>query len=307
MVHAGVLIVIVDGLNEVSAATREKIASFAAAMSKGNVLIGTQPIEWDPPPNARVLDLLPFSREQSKDFLLSRPIGADPASRVHGVDYAAAVEAFLHRNLDTAPTEEDRNAAAQVLSNPFDLTLAADLLAQGLLPSATGLIDEAFRMADEGTPGEPGYRDIVGQSFPLLRFGRHAIAMRVEDRNWFKAEEFAAELPCLLDRKLLVPRAVRGPAGDEQRIQFRHDRVWDFFIAAAFSADPALWEEHLEDPRFRGAYLRIAETWPPEAATMVRDLLVISAAKRGDHTTSDEFIKRLEARKKVGRRRRAAE
>ena len=83
-----------------------------------------------------------------------------------------------------------------------------------------------------------------------------------------------------------------------ERIQFRHDRVWDFFIAAAFLGDPDLWAGHLADPRFRGAYLRIAETWVPEAAAKVRDRLVVTAAERGDHTVSDEFIKRLEARRR---------
>jgi len=248
--------------------------------------------------------MLPLRREQAREFLLSRPIGADTDSRLHGPDYTAAVDAFLRQNLDAAPTEEDHTAAAQVLANHFDLSLAADLLAQGLSPSATRLIDEAFRMADEGTQGVSGCRDVVGQPFPLVNFGCHAVAMRLEDRNWLKADEFAAEVPFLMDRKLLVPRTVRSPTGDEQRIQFRHDRVWDFFIAAAFNADPALWEIHLTDPRFRGAYLRIAETWPADAATKVRDDLIVSAARRGDHTTSDEFIKRLEARKKVRRRSR---
>jgi hypothetical protein len=60
-----------------------------------------------------------------------------------------------------------------------------------------------------------------------------------------------------------------------------------------------LWDEHLSDPRFRGAYLRIAETWPPAAAAKVRDRLIVAAAERGDHSTSDEFIARLEARKSL--------
>jgi hypothetical protein len=71
------------------------------------------------------------------------------------------------------------------------------------------------------------------------------------------------------------------------------------FIAAAFLSDPDLWAGHLADPRFRGAYLRIAETWAPEAAAKVRDGLVLTAAERGDHTVSDEFIKRLEARRRT--------
>jgi hypothetical protein len=212
--------------------------------------------------------------------------------------YAEAVSSFLHRALDEAPSEADRQAAELVLSNPFDLTFAADLLAQGFNPSATSLIDEAFRLADKGAAGEPGYRAVAGQPFPLTRFGTLAVAMRLEDRNWFKPDEFAPELPYLLRRRLLVQRALRGPSGaEEERIQFRHDRVWDFFIAAAFLEDPDLWAEHLADPRFRGAYLRIAETWPPEAAAKVRNLLVVAAAENGDHTTSDEFVRRLEARR----------
>lgn len=72
-IHAGALMVIVDGLNEVSADTREKIGTFARDMSKGDVLVGTQPIEWIEPPGAKVVDLLPLSREEAERFLLSRP------------------------------------------------------------------------------------------------------------------------------------------------------------------------------------------------------------------------------------------
>jgi hypothetical protein len=196
MVHAGRLMVIVDGLNEVAADTREKIASFAREMSKGDVLISTQPIEWQAPPGARILDLIPLDRVESERFLLSRPIGSDQNQTRHGAAYAEAVATFLRRSLDEAPTAEDRRAAELMLSNPFDLTFAADLLAQGYMPFATTLVDEAFRLADEGTRGQPGYRAVAGQPFPLVRFGRHAVAMRLEDRNWFKPDEFAGELTC---------------------------------------------------------------------------------------------------------------
>src|SRR6266498_4555479 len=268
-------------------------------MSKGDVLISTQPIEWQPPPGARILDLIPLERSEAEHFLLSRPVGSDKNQMCHGAAYADAVATFLRRALDEASSDDDRRGAELMLSNPFDLTFAADLLAQGSMPHATALIDEAFRLADEGEPGQPGYHGVAGQPFPLARFGRHAVAMRVEDRNWFKPVEFAAELACLLDRKLLVRRAVRGSAGTDERIQFRHDRVWDFFIAAAFAVDAALMEEHVADPRFRGAYLRIAETWEPSAAVRVREHLIVVAAEDGDHTTSDEFIKRLEARRRA--------
>ncbi len=143
----------------------------------------------------------------------------------------------------------------------------------------------------------------------MREFGRHAVKMRLEDRNWLNPDEFAAEASCLLEQKLLISRAVKGAAGVVDRLMFRHERVWDFFIAAAFSDDPDLWDAHVTDPRFRGAYFRIAETWDPESAKMVREQLSLGAAESGDHSTSDEFIKRLERRLRSAKRakRKAAE
>jgi len=301
-VHTRAIIVIIDGLNEVSADTRERVTAFARDISKGDIFIGTQPIEWRPPKGAHIVELLPFDRTEAERFLLTRPIGADASQNRHGEAYAQAVATFVSNALDDAPTDDDLRAAQLMLSNPFDLSFAADLLAQGTMPHATSLIDASFHLAEEGSSEQPGYRTVTGQPFPLVRFGRHAIAMRLEDRNWLKPDEFPAETSCLLTWKLLIPRAVRGAAGPVERAQFRHDRVWDFFIAAAFSSDPGLWVEHLKDPRFRGAYLRIAETWEPAQATLVRDELVVKAAESGDHTTSDEFIKRLETRRRARKR-----
>ena len=99
-----------------------------------------------------------------------------------------------------------------------------------------------------------GYRAVIGQPFPLVQFGNHAVAMRLEDRNWLKPDEFPAEIPCLLDRKLLVTRFVRGPDGsDVQRIQFRHDRVWDFFIAFGIVRQEA--PERVDVENTLGVYL----------------------------------------------------
>jgi hypothetical protein len=292
---------IIDGVNEVSADTREKVGAFARDMSKGDVFIGTQPIEWLPPKGAQIVDLIPLDRTETERFLLTRPVGLDTSQRRHGESYANAVAAFIKHALDEAPTEDDRRAATLMLSNPFDLSFAADLLAQGTMPNATSLIDASFRLADEGSIERPGYQSLVGQPFPLLAFGRYATMMRLEDRNWFKPDEFPAETSCLLTWKLLIQRAVKGAAGLVDRIQFRHDRVWDFFIAAAFAADPDLWASQISDARFRGVYLRIAETWEPAHARLVRDKLIVKAAESGDHTTSDEFIKRLEARRRTKR------
>jgi hypothetical protein len=130
MVHTRAMMVIIDGLNEVSADTREKVGAFARDMSRGNVLIGTQPIEWLPPKGAQVVDLMPLDRAEALRFLLTRPVGRDASQNRHGMAYADAVAAFVDHALDEAPTEDDRRAATLMLSNPFDLSFAADLLAQ---------------------------------------------------------------------------------------------------------------------------------------------------------------------------------
>ncbi len=290
LVYTRALTVIVDGLNEVSADTREKISAFARDMSKGHVIVATQPIEWRPPPNSCKVVLVPLDRSEATAFIESRPVGADTNQRCNGQAYKAAVQKFVSRALDEAPSDLERRTAELMLSNPFDLAFAAELLARGLVPSPTALIDEAFRLANES------YREIAKFPFPLGAFGLHAVKMRVEDRNWLKRDEFTAEASCLLEQRLLISRAMKGVQGIEERLLFRHDRVWDFFTAAAFADDNDLLVEHLGEARFRGAYVRIAETWDLERAKRVRDQLNVSAAFSGDHSTSDEFIKRLEIR-----------
>ena len=290
LVHTRALTVIVDGLNEVTADTREKVGAFARDMSKGDVIVATQPIEWRPPPNSRTVELLPLDRSEATAFLKSRPVGADPGQACHGPAYKVAAQKFVSRALDEAASELDREMAEVMLSNPFDLAFAAELLARGRMPSPNALVDEAFRLADER------YREIAKVPFPLEAFGQHAVRMRLEDRNWLNPDEFAPEASCLLEQRLLVSRAMKGAQGVVDRLLFRHDRVWDFFIATAFLEDLDIWAEHVGDPRFRGAYLRIAETWDPESAKKVRDQLNVAAAHSGDHSTSDDFIKRLEKR-----------
>ncbi len=290
LVHTRTLQVIVDGLNEVEADTREKIRAFARDMSKGDVIVATQPIEWRPPANSRKVEILPLDRSEATAFLMSRPVGADETQPCRGEAYKGAVQKFVSTAFHQPLQQIERETAELMLSNPFDLTFAAELMARGHMPSPTALVDEAFRLAAER------YQTINVVAFPLEKFGQLAVTMRLDDRNKLNPDEFPAEASCLQEQRLLVPRAIRDAQGKEKNwLLFRHERVWDFFIAAAFN-DPDLWSEHISDARFRGVYLRIAETWDPESAERVKDYLYVSAAHSGDHSTSDEFIKRLDKR-----------
>jgi hypothetical protein len=101
-------------------------------------------------------------------------------------------------------------------------------------------------------------------------------------------DEFPGEASCLPEQRLLVLRAMKDAQGVVDRPLFRHDRVWDFFKAATFAQDPDFRAEHVRDPRFRGAYLRIAETRDQEGAKKVRDLSITAGSRPSRRAVSSK-------------------
>jgi hypothetical protein len=124
--------------------------------------------------------------------------------------------------------------------------------------------------------------------------------MRLEDRNWLTPDEFPGEASCLPEQRSLVLRAMKDAQGVVDRPLFRHDRVWDFFKAATFAQDPDFRAEHVRDPRFRGAYLRIAETWDPEGARKVRDLSITAGSRPPRRAVSSKCKAASDRRRRSG-------
>ena len=108
LIYSGDLVVIIDGLNEVSADVRAGIVSFANRAGGTNLLIATQPIEGigtDRSPLTRSItyELLPLARVDIAKFLKSRPARDNSSNAVHGEDYDAAVDRLLAQALDRPP------------------------------------------------------------------------------------------------------------------------------------------------------------------------------------------------------------
>ena len=95
----------------------------------------------------------------------------------------------------------------------------------------------------------------------------------------------------------------KGAQGVVDRLLFRHDRVWDFFIAAAFPRSGSLGGACRRRAFPRGLPAHRRDLGPRERQEG-RDQLNLSAADSGDHSTSDEFIKRLEKRLRTKKGRR---
>ena len=304
LIYSGDLVVIIDGLNEVSADVRAGIVAFANRAGGADLLIATQPIEGigtdrSPFTRATVYELLPLAREDISGFLKSRPARSILSNAVHTEDYDRAVDRLLADALDSAPPDErqraaelilqEERAAELILSNPMDLTYASELVALGQMPRPSQMVEQAFGLARER------YRATYDRDFPTLPFARKAVDLRREDRNWLKPDEFATEQGVLGDFRLIVSRSMNETADREVTVlRFRHDKVMDVLMKPAFEVDTALQIELIDDPRFRGVYLLFAQATDRETARRLRDLLVSRGAKTGDNGLSNEFVRRFD-------------
>ncbi|WP_257459670.1 HEAT repeat domain-containing protein [Archangium lipolyticum] len=299
IIYSGALDIYIDGLNEVAADTRARIVQFVEPKFHGNILLVTQRMEWTPPATASLYELQSLTEEQVREFLLSREPLLEGSARLRGATYLAACENFLLLALSPTPrqSEELRRSLLEVLSNPMDLTVVARMLAEGHPPDLFRLQQQQYELMARD------YQEVNLEEFPLEAFAEEAYRMKLEDRGAIAEEKFGKELLRMEAFKMVVRREWKGADGMEGREwHFRHDKLQDFFIAQTFlGPGNARIIEHVDDPRFRGVYFLLAKLLPPEKARELQDQLVARAAETHDHTVSDEFVKLVEARRRVER------
>ncbi|MCY1001814.1 HEAT repeat domain-containing protein [Myxococcus sp. MISCRS1] len=292
LIFSGALDVYIDGLNEVSADVRARVVQFMEENLQGNILVTTQRIEWTPPSTARLLVLEPLSDSAITGFLKSREPFLDGAAALGGDSYATRCECFVKDALSTAQDGHAGRSLREVLSNPLDLTVVAQMLRNGQPPDLSQLRQQQYElMARE-------YAEAHLSEFPLGRFAEEAYQMRKASRSTLDEATFSLELLTLERAKLVLRRQWKRPDGkDQQEWRFRHDKIQEFFVAQTF-LDPSKSREleHMGDPPFRGVYFFLMAYLSLERAQMLCGLLVEHAAETGDHSVSDECVKLLKAR-----------
>ncbi|MCZ6640400.1 MAG: HEAT repeat domain-containing protein [Gammaproteobacteria bacterium] len=291
LIYAGAFDIVVDGLNEVSAEVRARIIQFLERFTRGNILIASQPIEWNPPTTLHKFTVKPLADDQIEAFLTSRRATQSTHATVTGASYDVACHKFLERTLGGG-TDVDVTTR-RVLSNPMDLTVVAEMLSLGETPDVFSLQEQQFdHMAAEYT------RTHVGATFPLDGLSEVAIAMRMNGEPGLPKDSFDDALNCMERHRMIVAR--RSIDGTERAVitrYFRHDKVADFFIVHAFTTHPERLLEQLGDARFQGVYLLLAMSLPIDEAQDLCDELLDYAAKTKDHTVSDPFFKLVKERK----------
>ncbi|OJH39566.1 hypothetical protein BON30_18910 [Cystobacter ferrugineus] len=292
IIYSGALDIYIDGLNEVNASTRARIVHFVERNFHGNILLATQRMEWTPPTTARLYVLQPLSEARVSDFLASRAPLLGEKAQLRGARYHEACERFVQRALSPEQPEESRVAMREVLSNPMDLTVVAQMLAAGHSPDLFRLRQQQYELMASD------YLEVNLTEFPLKELAEESFTMRLKDQTSLSEERFGKELLRLESFKMVVRRQWKGADGEDHREwRFRHDKLQEFFIAQTFlGANNPRIVEHMDDPRFRGVYFLLALLLEPESARHLRDLLVVRAARTRDHTVSDEFVTLLEAR-----------
>ena len=296
IIYSGGLRVVIDGLNEVTVETREKIRRFVDEFPKAHVLLATQPLQWKRPPDARVLRLQKLSDDRILRFLESRYSSLRASKRMAEEDYKAQCKAYVEDVLGPGHSEEEQSAARLVLSNPMDLTTAAQILVSGTRPTLGNLQEQQFKeMESEFKDTHPG------QEFPLNQLSESIYERRLKDELALDSAQFFEAIQSMVASKLALEQNDKDATGKgTKKWVVRHDKIRDFFLIKAFEGKEDIRiPEHIDDSRFRGVYLMLASNLPFDQAKALKDALVDRAAETKDHYLSDAVVQILRVRNKL--------
>lgn len=294
IIWSGGLRIVIDGLNEVTVETREKIRSFLNDFPKAHVLLTTQPLLWKRPAKVKALRLLRLSDDRILRFLESRYSCFGPSAVLTESEYTEKCRQYIADVFGSAQSEEDRSVARLVLSNPMDLSTAAQILASGDRPTLSNLQQQQFdRMSYE-------FKDKnTGQNFPVRQFSESVYERLLRDELALDSDQFFAAIQIMIMHKMaLVQSHSEADGSSKQKWVFRHDKIRDFFLVqAVLMQEEERVPKHIDDPRFRGVYLMLASQLPLNQARALKDTLVDHSAETKDHNLSDAVVEILKTRK----------
>jgi|GEM_PF-3859171 len=299
LIRSGILDVYIDGLNEVDRELQERIVRFVVDYPTANVFLSSQEVGISLPTKLTTYYLLPLTKEQMREFLLSRETSLDADAPLRGGYYSQRVNAYLDELSeelgDSGPASADPTHRALVtsflvtLANPMDLDTAAVLLSLDIDPDPFRLQEQQFRLVDEDC------RTKLGRSFPISAFSKSALNAREDNKaeiDWSSFGEYVA----ILEQRKQVRRTSVDVAGGNTALEyrFRHEKIADFYLHfALLGADPEKRFLLAGDDRFAGVFDYLARELPAQAAEELKEYLLSSALDSNDHRLSDRFLLHL--------------
>jgi len=295
IIYAGGLDILIDGVNECSPIARAQIISFVTEHFRGNVLMTTQPIDWESPRTARIFELQELKSQQIEDFLISQWPEVRLEHRVTEEEYRRRVSEYLRcASIGEAPASE-----LSPLRNPMEAVIAADLLAQGVTPDPLRLIQQQFqRMSNR-------FLEEKGRGFQKARFAERVYAWRISGNPDIDVSSFEADVAYLAKSRLMLQRteSETQASGIKEitRWVFRHEKIMFYFMLPAL-VGPARQnrrEQHIPDERFLGIYELLAV----ELSDSDEEMLYIAINAYAADSNENELRNRYE---RARRRRRNA-
>jgi hypothetical protein len=293
ILYNGYIDIYIDGLNEVGPDVRAQISEFLTAFDDCRCFISTQPMAWIPPSSTFILELKPLKPSLIGDFLRKKFTETRDRT-LNQADYNRTCEVFVEKQVDDAPLPEISSIYLAILSNPLDLTIVAQLIAQGHLSINLLKLQEVYfnQMADYYNSK---YKE-KADGFPLNRFSEAIFQLRLQDISKLPYADFRDEIDSMYHLKMVVFRIYEDST---KEWYFRHDKIRDFFLLAAFRNEPDRQTKYIADQRFRGVYYLLATYLPIPAAQRLERILVNYMVDTNDDFISKEFIRRLRTRTKL--------
>ena len=261
LINKNTLKICVDGMNEATNNTCTKIIQFIKVHSRCHILLTTQHIDWNPPSSTKIYIIQRLKPEQILDFLFSRPFVQSVKNSIDKSKYKEACKEYVskvfdsHKLLETEQEiikELEQKIINELLSNPADLSIIAQIIAHGKKPDLLNIQQQQYEvMAKE-------YQKINFQSFPITEFAETLYEKRLDDEMNIPSE-YKNELDCMEKYKMVYRKFYI-----EYNFQwyFRHETIREYFIVQAFMGQRNLHklEKHMKDPspRFRGIYLLLS-------------------------------------------------
>ena len=208
----------------------------------------------------------------------------------------AACEAQVEKYLEHALAESRPPSVVRlhlaILSNPFDASIVARMLSEGVTPHLHGIVSQQISLALSRFQQKH-----AGSVFPEAAFANDVYqALTVENSDVTLSAKYVDELAQFAEQRIVVIFRI-GNDGADRRWYFRHDRYRAWFLAKAMLADEARIQQHFGDQRFLNAYEILASLLPPTEASLLREEFVDHAVVSNDLLPLQRFVRFLAERR----------
>jgi hypothetical protein len=223
LVHTGGLVIVIDGVNEVDAETRVKIATFVSTNRRGRIVLATQPSVWGSESIPR-LELQPLAPDQIEAFLEVYDSTRPDNSTIEKQEYLTGVHTFSTAALALA---DDKRRS--LLSRPVMLTIVSRLVWLGEEPQLDNLVEQIVTLAEV----RHTYFS-QGVEFPRQAFSDYIWerSMQSQTRN-FPHGDFTSCWVALTDQRLAQPSGPKNPDNLAEEYAFTHELFLAFYLSAA--------------------------------------------------------------------------